>query len=129
KTGEASDFDAVTFVGAAGLDAAEEDNFVGRFLHGDVDIFDGGEKFGEFGEFVIVRGEEGARAGVFLEMLDDSPGDGEAVEGSGAAAHFIEEDEAGGRGVVEDDGDLAHFDKKSGAAASEIIAGADTGED
>src|SRR5208337_4710829 len=44
-------------------------------------------------------------------------------------ADFIEEDEAGRRGVVEDGGDLAHLDEKSGAAAGEIIAGADAGED
>ena len=76
-----------------------------------------------------MRGEEGARAGVFLQMLDDGPGDGEAVEGGGAAADFVEEDQAGRRGVMEDGGDLAHFDEEGGAAAGKIIAGADAGED
>ncbi len=32
KAGEARDLDAVTFVGAAGLDAAQEDNFVAGFF-------------------------------------------------------------------------------------------------
>src|ERR1700686_10999 len=76
-----------------------------------------------------MRGEEGAGAGVLLEMLDDGPGDGEAIEGGGAAADFVEEDEACGRGVMEDGGDLAHFDEEGGAAAGKIIAGADAGED
>ena len=129
EAGEAGDFDAVAFVGAAGFDAAEEDNFVGSFFDADVDVFYGWQKFGEFGEFVIVGGEEGAGASVFLEMFDDGPGDGEAVEGGGAAADFVEEDEAGGRGVMEDGGDFAHFDEESGAAAGEIVAGADAGED
>ncbi len=53
---------------------------------------------------MIVGGEEGAGARVFLQMLDDSPGDGEAVKGGGAAADFVEQDEAGRRGVVEDGG-------------------------
>src|ERR1700730_15484596 len=70
EAGEAGDFDAVTFVGAAGFDTAEKDNFVGSFFDADVNVFYGWQKFGEFGEFVIVSGEESARAGVFLEMLD-----------------------------------------------------------
>ena len=129
ETGETGNFDPVTFVGGAGLNAAEENDFVGRFFHADVDVLDGGEKVGEFGEFVIVGGKEGARSGVLLEMFDDGPGDGEAVEGGGAAADFVEEDEAGGRGVMENGGDLAHFDEEGGAAAGQIIAGADAGED
>jgi len=68
-------------------------------------------------------------AGVLLEMLDYGPGDREAVEGGGAAADLVEEDEACGRGVMEDGGDLAHFDEECGAATGEIIAGADAGED
>ena len=129
EAGEAGDFDAVGFVGAAGFDVAKEDDFVGSFFYGDVDVGDGGEEIGELGEFVIVRGEEGASASVLLQMLDDGPGDREAVEGGGAAADFVEEDEAGGSGVVEDAGDFAHFDEEGGAAAGEIVGGADAGED
>jgi hypothetical protein len=75
-----------------------------------------------------VRGEESARASVLLEMLDDGPGDGETIEGGGAAADFVEEDEARWRRVMENGGDFAHFDEEGGAAASEIVAGADAGE-
>jgi len=94
-----------------------------------VDVFYGWKKLGKFGEFVIVGGEEGAGASVLLEMFDDGPGDGEAVESGGAAADFVEEDKACGRGVMEDGGDLAHFDEEGGAATGEIIAGTDAGED
>src|SRR6266849_6528492 len=76
-----------------------------------------------------MRGEERARAGVLLQMLDDGPGDGEAVEGSGAAADFVEQDEARGRGVIEDSGNLGRFDEESGAAAGQIVASADARED
>src|SRR6266404_4257935 len=62
-------------------------------------------------------------------MLDDSPGDGEAVKGGGAAADFVEQDEAGRRGVVEDGGDFGHFYEKRRAATGEIVAGADARED
>src|SRR4029077_1193307 len=74
-------------------------------------------------------GEEGAGARVLLEMLDDGPGDGEAVESGGSAADFVEEDEAGGSGMVEDAADFAHFYEESGAATGEIVGGADASED
>src|SRR6267154_4746552 len=62
-------------------------------------------------------------------MLDYGPSDGEAVEGGGAAADFVEQDQAGGRGVIEDGGNFRHFDEEGGAAAGEIVAGADPRED
>ena len=111
EAGEARDFDAVAFAGAAGFDVAEENNFVGSFLYRHVDVFDRGEKIGEFGEFVVVGSEESAGAGVFLQMFDDGPGDGEAVEGGGATADLVEKDEAG-RCAGEDAGDFAHLTRK-----------------
>ena len=76
KACQACDFDAVAFVGAAGFDAAEENNLVRRFFDGDVDVLHAGEQIGQLGELVVVRGEERARASVFLQMLDDGPGYG-----------------------------------------------------
>src|SRR5262249_49052817 len=123
------DFDAVGFAGGTRLDVAEKNDFVGSFSYGDVDILHAGEEIGEFGEFVIVRGEKGAGARVFLEVLDDGPSDGKAVEGGGAAADFVEEDEASRSGVSEDACDFGHFDEKSGTTAGEVVAGADAGKD
>src|SRR5712675_1250265 len=62
-------------------------------------------------------------------MLDYGPGDGETVEGGGAAADFVEQDQASGRGVIEDGGDFGHFNEEGGAAAGEIVTGADARED
>ena len=129
QAGEAGDFDAVTFVGAARLNAAEKNDFAGRFFHRNVNILHAGEKVGEFGELVIVGGEERARASVLLEMLDHSPSDGEAVERGGAAANLIEEDEAGRSGVIENSGDFAHFDQEGGTPTREIVTRADARED
>ena len=53
------------------------------------------------------------------------PGDGEAVIGGGAAANFVENDEAAGGSVVEDVGGLVHLDHEGGVAAGEFVAGAD----
>ena len=76
-------------------------------------------------------GEEGAGALVVcaVEVLDDGPGDTEAVVGAGAPADFIKDDEGTGGGVVEDVGRLVHLDHEGGVAAGEFVTGADTGED
>ena len=39
QAGQAGYLDAVAFVGAAGFDVAEKDDFVGCFFYGDVDVF------------------------------------------------------------------------------------------
>jgi len=76
-----------------------------------------------------MRGEEGAGSGVLLQMLNDGPSNGETVKSGGAAADFVEQDQARGRGVIKDSGNLGHFDEEGGAAAGEIVAGADARED
>jgi hypothetical protein len=128
-TGEAGDLDPVAFVGAAGHDFVEEHDLVMPFADGDVEILESGEAGGEFGEFVIMGGEEGFGADDVMEVFDDGPGEAEAVEGAGAAADFVEYDEAGRGGVMEDIGGFAHFDHERGLAAGEVVAGADAGED
>src|SRR5579863_7650076 len=129
KAREARDFDAVTFVRATGLNAAQKNNLVGRLLHRDVDILHACQEIGKLSEFVVVRGEKRTRARVLLQVLDDSPGDREAVKRRSTAADFIQQNEARRSGVVQDGGDLAHLDEKRRAAARQIIAGADARED
>src|SRR5215470_9710829 len=88
-----------------------------------------GEQVGELGEFVIVRGKKRARAGLPLKMLDDGPGDGEAVESGGAATDFVKQDKTRRRRMVQDRSDFAHFDEKRRTAASEIVARPNARED
>src|ERR1700682_3641297 len=78
---------------------------------------------------MIMRGEERARTCVLLKMLDDGPGDREAVERSRTAADFVEKNEACGRGVIQNRGHFAHLYKKCRAAAREIVTGPDARED
>ena len=106
ETGEAGDFDAVTFIGGAGFDAAKKNDFAGSFFHGNVNVGDAGEEIRKIGEFVIVGGEKSAGASVFVQVFDDGPGDGKAVKRGSAAANFVEEDEARRSGVVENGGDF-----------------------
>ena len=61
---------------------------------------------------MVVGGEEGLGldAGGVVEVFGDGPGDADAVEGGGAAADLVEDDEAFAGGVVEDVGGLLHLD-------------------
>ena len=46
ESGETGDLDAVAFVGAAFDDFSEEDDLVLPFAHGDVEVFERGERDG-----------------------------------------------------------------------------------
>ena len=107
----------------------QEHDLVVPLLHGDVEVADAGELFFEIGQFVVVRGEESAATDRVVDVLDDAPGERQAVVGAGAAADFVEDDEAAWRGGVEDAGRLGHFDHERALAAGEFVAGADAGED
>ena len=73
-------------------------------------------------------GEQGAAAVDLVQMLDHGPGDREAVEGRGAAADLVEDDERAARRLVEDRGGLDHLDHEGRAAARQIVGGADPAE-
>jgi hypothetical protein len=63
-----------------------------------------------------------------VQVLDCGPGYGEAVEGRGAAADLVEDDERAGRRLVQDRRRLDHFDHEGRAAAREIVGGTDAGK-
>jgi hypothetical protein len=61
-------------------------------------------------------------------MLDRGPGDREPVEGRGAAADLVEDDERARSGLVQDRGGLDHLDHEGRASAREIVGRADARE-
>ena len=65
----------------------------------DVAVDDAGQRVGEIGQLVVVRGEQRLRPRrrVRREVLGDRPGDAQAVEGRRAAADLVEDDEAARR--------------------------------
>ena len=58
QAGETRHLDAVTLVRAAGDDFAEENDLLVPFAHGDVEIAYAFAVLGEFGQLVIMRGEQ-----------------------------------------------------------------------
>ena len=97
----------------------------------DVEVDDAGQRVGQVGQLVVVRGEDRLRPRprVRREVLGDGPGEAQAVEGRGAAADLVEDDEAARRGGVQDVGGLLHLDHEGRLAARDVVGGADARED
>ena len=81
------------------------------------------------GQLEVVGREQGEGAHRLRQLHRRCPGEAEAVEGAGAAAHLVHQHEAAGRGVVQDVGGLGHLHHEGGAPAGEVIGGTDAGED
>ena len=120
--------DAVGAIGGAGDDAIEEDDLVAPFLDLDRGVGGVGQTVGERGQLVIVGGEQDAGAVDLVQIFERGPGDGEPVEGRGASADLVEHDEGALARLIEDGGGLDHLDHEGGAAAGEIVGGADAAE-
>ena len=92
--GQARDVDAVALVGAAGDDPVEEDDLPLALADGDVGVAEPRLGLLELDELVVVGGEQGAAADDVVQVLGDRPGERDAVEGAGAAADLVEDDQA-----------------------------------
>ena len=88
-----------------------------------------GKQAAELGELVVVRREKGLGARPRLQLFHDGPGKSQPVKSRRPAADLVEQDQAARRAGVEDGGGLGHFDHERGAAARQIIGGADARED
>ena len=92
--GQPGDVDAVALVGAAGHDLVEEDDLALAFPDRDVGVAEPRLGLFELDQLVVVGGEEGAAADRVVDVLGDRPGQRDAVEGAGAAADLVEDDQA-----------------------------------
>ena len=63
----------------------------------------------------------GPYPGVFVDVFDDRPGNGDTIVGAGSAAQLVEEDQAPVRNIVKDTGCLRHLYHKGGFARRNII--------
>jgi len=119
----------IAFVGAPRQNFAQENDLIVPLADCHVEIPQAGEPGGQFGQLMVMGGEEGFGANLVMEEFDQGPCEAQAIESAGAAADLVEDDEAAPGRVVEDVGRLAHLDHEGGLAAGEIIAGADAAED
>ncbi len=126
---ELGDLDAVGPVGGAGDDLVEEHHVAPVFAHAHRVVGNAGESRRESGQLVIMGGKDRAAEGGFVQGFHARPGDREPVEGGGAPADFVEDDEGRFRGAVEDGGGFDHFDHEGRAALRDVVGGPDAGKD
>src|SRR5690606_3419596 len=82
----------------------------------------------QLGQFKIVGGKQRVTANFLRQVLGGGPGQRKAVEGAGAAAHFIHQYQAVLGGVVQDVGSFGHFHHERRAAAGNVVGRAHSGE-
>ena len=128
KSGELGDLDAVGAVGGPGLHLVQEHDLVVPLAHVHGDVGDAVQAPGERGQLVVVGGKQHARPRDIVQELDRRPGDRQAVEGRGAAADLVEDDERALARLIEDGRRLHHLDHERRAPARQIVGGADAAE-
>ena len=121
--------DAVASVGPALLNLVQEDDFVSPFPHRHVQIPGPSKTVRQVGELMVMGGEQAPGTQSVVDMLTDRPGNGHAVEGGGAAADFIKENQGSVGGMAENAGGFHHLDHESRGSAGNIIGGSEACED
>ena len=76
----------------------------------------------------IVGREQGHGAKLPSQMLGCSPGQRQPIEGAGAAADFVHQYQAAGRGMVQDVRRLRHLHHEGRPAAGQVVRCPDAGE-
>src|SRR5699024_2305341 len=79
-------------------------------------------------ELEIVGGKQCESAVVRDQSLGHGASQGQSVIGAGATADFVEQHQAVFRGVIENSCCFMHFQHESALAASQVVTGADAGE-
>ena len=122
--------DAERMLRAAALQLAQKDHASLDLAHRYIPVFDAGEEFLHFVQFVVMRGKEGAgmRLGIFVQIFHNGPGNADAVVGGRAASQFVEEHERAFRQVVHDVGGLVHFHHEGALPYRYVVACSDAGE-
>src|SRR5690554_175514 len=110
-----SHMDSKTVLASAWHQFSQKYNPVVHFFGRYVVIADAWIEFFELVEFVVMGGEQGfwVIRGVLVEVFGHGPGDRDTVVSAGAAADFVEQDEAPGRKIVDDVRRFDHFHHKS----------------
>ena len=77
---------------------------------------------------MVVRGKQRATAIALMQVLNRRPGDRQPVEGRGAPADFVKNHQRAFAGLIENHRGLDHLHHEGGAAARQIVGGANPRE-
>src|ERR1700730_8029145 len=91
QTRQPRHLDSVAFVCATRDNFSQENDLVVPLADCDIEIANAFAFCGEFGQLMIMRGEEAARFDFVMEKFGHAPGDREAVECGGGSTDLIED--------------------------------------
>ena len=120
--------DAVGLVRRTLHDLAQEDDLLFPFADGHIVILHARPGTGQIRQLMVMRGEQRAGLQLVMQVLRHGPRDGKTVKGSRAAPDLIQNNQGTFRGVIQNQGRLAHLHHEGGLAARQIIAGAHAAE-
>lgn len=129
KTSQTSHVHSIAAIGSTVDDLVEEDHVGFLFLDGHLFARESGQRLPEERELVKVRREEGSALEVVVEVLEDSPCKGEAVERRSATTDLVHHNKRTGCRVEEDVGCLDHFHHEGRSIILEIIRRSHSTED
>src|SRR5512143_2680976 len=123
--GQPRHLDPVTLVAGTLLDLSEKYDLIAPFPHRHVKVLHAVDCDGEFGELVIMRGEQRSCLNDVDNMFGNRPGDAYPVEGTRTPPDLIQDDKAVRCGVVHDVCCLDHLHHESALPFREKIRGPD----
>jgi hypothetical protein len=121
ETSETSHVHSITAISSSINDLVEKDHIGLLFLDGHLFTRESGQGLSQESEFVKVSGKECSALDVVVEVLEDSPSEGETIEGRSATTDLIHHNERTRSRVVEDIGGLDHFHHEGGSVILEVI--------
>ena len=119
---------AVTAIGRAVNDLVQENNITVIFLNAHTMERHIRQFINQRCQFMIMRGKQRPTAIDFVQMLDNSPGNGQTVKCSRSSADFIQNHKRTLVRLIQNTCRFDHFNHKGRTAARQIVKGADTGK-
>ena len=127
--GQLRHLQTVALRGGTGLHGVQEDDAVLVFDGGQMHVGGARMAIRQLRQLKVVRGKQGEAAAAVDQMARDGPRQGQAVEGRGAAAHFIHQHQRVFGGAVQNGGRFRHFHHEGRASARQVVGGANARED
>ena len=122
---------AVALVCAALDDLSQENDIVAFFFYGDAVIVHAGQFSFQLCQFMVVSGKQrlGPQKSRVADVLHHCPGNGQAVEGAGASANLVQNEQAVGRGVAQNVSHLGHLHHERTLAGRQVVGRTYPGKD
>ncbi len=127
--GQFGHLDAVAAAGGAGLQFVQKHDVGARLGGGHMHVDGVARLGGQFGQLEVMRGKQRECAGFVVQVRGNAAGQGQAVKRAGAAADFVHQHQAVGRGGVQYLRGLHHLQHEGRLRVGQVVGGANAGVD